>query len=186
MLAVVLLDEADGAVHRRESGGFVPLVLHRFAVAGEPAAGAVAGSHVEPHPHLARFLDRPFRFRADLHHRRRAGAEQLGHRVGETGAGGLLISSGAAGRQELEQPGEVELTRSPILDERFVERRFVEMGVGVDEAGGDDLARAINRFIDLAVKRFADMDDLVVFPDDDAIPQMTMPTILVRNDVRCL
>ena len=86
LLAVVLLDEADGALHVAQPGLFVPGVLHLFAVVGVPAAGAVAETHVEAHADAAGLAHGLLAEGADLHHGRGAGAQQLGHGVGEAGA----------------------------------------------------------------------------------------------------
>ena len=48
---------------------------------------------------------------------------------------GLVVHRYRAHGQILEQAGEIELPPPLVLDEALVERRFVEMGVGVDQPG---------------------------------------------------
>ena len=53
----------------------------------------------------------------------------------------------------------------------------------VDEAGRDDLAGGVDRFIDIALKTGADVEDLVAFPDDLAVAKMAMAAVLMRDDM---
>ena len=63
-----------------------------------------------------------------------------------------------AHRQILEQSREIELPPAHVLDEALVQRRFVEMGVGVDEAGGYHHVASVDRLIDRLVPAFLGTD----------------------------
>ena len=155
------LDEFDGRLHVGQSSRLVPVVLDRLAVVGVPAAGAVALADVGPDPEPFGLGDDLVAVRADLDDGGRAGAQQLRHREGDAGAVGGIVGGGRAGREVFEQAGEVELTAAPVLDEALVERRFVQVGVGVDQPRREDFASGIQHLVDRLIETAcrADVDD---------------------------
>jgi len=57
------------------------------------------------------------------------------------------------------------------------------VGVGIDEAGGDDHVAGVNRLVDRFVPAplRTDVNDVAAVSDDDPISQVAMPAILKRN-----
>ena len=161
----------------------VPLPLHALAVAREPPARPERLAHVDAQAVVRRALDHVLAQRADLHHRRHAAAQQLGHREVDAGAARFLVLGLAAHRQHLEEPRVPELRVAAILDERAVERRARDVGVGRDQAGRDDAVRRVDRLVHPPVEARADVEDAVALDDDHAVPQQPVPLAVEGDDV---
>ena len=109
--------------------------------------GAERLAHVHAHPVVRRALDHVLAERADLHHRGDAAAQHLGHREVDAGAARLLVLGLGAHGQHLEQPRVPELRVAAVLDERPVERRAGDVGVGRDQPRRDDAVRRLDGLV---------------------------------------
>ena len=111
-----------------------------------------------------------------------AAPEQLGHREVDAGAARLLVLGPAADRQHLEEARVPELRAAAVLDERAVERRAAEVGVGGDQAGRDDAVGRVDRLVDRAVEARADVEDAVALDHDHAVPEQAVAAAVEGDD----
>ena len=128
--AVVPLVQLDGPGEPLAALLLVPFPLDPPAVAREPAPGAEGEPHVHAQAVVRGAGGDVLAGAADLHHGGDAAAEELDHREVHARARRLLVLRRAAHRQELEEPGVVELRIAAVLDERAVERRAADVRVG--------------------------------------------------------
>ena len=180
--AIDALDELHRPPEARFARLLVPLVLHLLAVARQPAPGAVAIGDVGAHAAALGGGGGVVALAADLHHRRRARADQFGHRVVNRGVARRLVNRRRAHRQHLGEAGHRELPPPAILDERFVERRLAQMRVRVDEPRRDDLVARVDDAVHLPAECPAHMDDLIALDDDAPVLQDAMPALLIGHD----
>jgi hypothetical protein len=119
---------------------------------------------------------------ADLHARRDAPAQQLGHREIDAGPAGVLVLGLAADRQHLEESRVPELRAAAILDERAVERRASDVSVGGDEPGREDAITSVDGLVDVALERAADVDDALALHDHDPVAEETVAGAVEGDD----
>ena len=181
-VAIDALDELDRPPETRLARFLVPLVLHLLAVARQPAPGAVAVGDVGAHAAALGGSGGVIALAADLHHRRRARADQFGHRVVDRGMARRLVDRRAAHRQHLGEAGHGELPPPAILDERLVERRLAQVRMRVDESRRDDLIARIDDAVHLPAECPPDMDNLVALDNDAAVLKDAMRALLIGHD----
>ena len=153
--AVVALVERERPREALPATRLVPLPLDPPAVRREPATRAERQAEVDAEAEVPRPLDDVIAHLADLEHRGHAAPEQLGHREVDAGAARRLVLGAVADRQRLEEARVVELGPSRVLDERAVERRARDVGVGRDETGGQHAVARRPRSRRLAPRRRA-------------------------------
>ena len=89
----------------------------------------------------------------------------------------------AAHGQHLEEPRVPELGIAPVLDERPIEGRAGDVGVGRDEAGRDDAIDGVDRLVDRPVEARAHVEDGVALDDDHAVPEQAVAAAVEGHHV---
>jgi hypothetical protein len=175
--------ELDGATQSRLAGRLVELPLYAPAVVRDPAPGAEGLAHVHAQAEAAGRLHHVLALAADLHDGGAAAPQQLAHRELDAGPAPFLVLGGAAHGQHLEEPGEPELWVPAVLDERLVERRAGDVGVGRDEPGREDAVARVHRLVGGPFEARAHVNDPVPFEHHDAVTQEAMPSTVEADDV---
>ena len=180
--AVVLVEELHRPGEPLASRLLVPFPRHAAAVAREPAARAKRQPHVDAQPVVRGALDDVGAHGADLHAGRHPAAQQLGHREVHAGAAGRLVLRLAAHGQHLEEARVPELRAAAVLDERAVERRAGDVGVGGDEARRQHAVARVDRLVRGALERAADVDDALALDENDAVAQQAVAAAVEGDD----
>jgi len=184
--AVVALVELDRSREPLPTLLLVPLPLDPPAVAREPAPGAEGQPHVDAQAEIRGARDDVLTGAADLHDGGDAAAQELGHREIDASPRRILVLRRAADRQELEEPGVIELGIAAVLDERAVERRAADVRVGRDEPGRQDEVAGVDDLRVGSDRRGlprADRDDAVALDDHGSVAQQAVSAAVEGDDV---
>src|SRR5438067_925066 len=95
--------------------------------------------------------------------------------------GGLVLRLAAHG-QHLEEARVPELRAAAVLDERAVERRAGDVGVGGDEARRQHAVARVERLVRGALERAADVDDARALDENDAVAQQAVTAAVEGDD----